>query len=68
MRSQKKFLTPLALEALTEQLANKKSCLLTLGRRNHTITKFETFEKMLNILLDVARVDCKKRIIYSTKL
>lgn len=57
MRKRKKFLTPLALEALTEQLANKTSCLLTFGKRNQATTKFEAYAEVLNILLSVARID-----------
>lgn len=57
MRKRKKFLTPLALEALTEQLSSKTSCLLTFGKRNQATTKFEAYAEVLNILLSIAQVD-----------
>lgn len=58
MRKKRKFLTPLALEALAEKLSKKTTCLLTHGKRNHKTTKFETYAEMLNILLNVSQLDC----------
>jgi hypothetical protein len=59
MRSKKRFLTSLALEALTEKLANRTDCLLPFGRTNQKTTSFNTYAEMLNILLEVSQMDRK---------
>lgn len=59
MRQKKYFLIPLALEALTEELSSKTTCLLAFAKQNQQIIKFKTCAEMLNILLSIAQVDCK---------